>query len=117
MFKGWLPTVQDENQCLTTTFSQVFQQKEPCLRSTVEKSRDRVLTVDELSAVWTTSESLNSPYGPYLRMVILTAPRRTEVASKRWRCRPGQSNLGFTIRIHQSEADPMFRYRRWPWRC
>jgi integrase len=54
-------------------------------RPTVEKSRDRVLTVDELAAVWTASESLDYPYGPYLRMVILTAQRRTELASMRWR--------------------------------
>jgi integrase len=54
-------------------------------RPTVEKSRDRVLTVDELAAVWTAAGTLDYPYGPYLRMVILTAQRRTEVASIRWR--------------------------------
>src|SRR5262249_46314246 len=37
------------------------------------------------AAVWAASESLDYPYGPYVRIVILTAQRRTEVASMRWR--------------------------------
>jgi integrase len=53
-------------------------------RPTVEKSRDRVLSEDEVRAVWTAAETLDYPHGPFLRMVILTAQRRTEVASMRW---------------------------------
>jgi integrase len=54
-------------------------------RPTVEKSRDRVLSEDELRAVWTAVETLDYPHGPWLKMLILTAQRRTEVASMRWR--------------------------------
>ena len=53
-------------------------------RPTVEKSRDRVLSEDEVRAVWTAAGTLDYPHGPYLRMVILTAQRRTEVAAMRW---------------------------------
>ncbi len=50
----------------------------------MEKSRDRVLSEDELRAVWTAAGTLDYPHGPYLRIVILTAQRRTEVGSMRW---------------------------------
>ena len=49
-----------------------------------EKSRERVLSSDELMAVWHATDSLNFPFGPFLRFLILTAQRRGEVASMRW---------------------------------
>jgi len=49
-----------------------------------KKSRDRVLSEDELSEVWTAAGALGYPRGPFLRILILTAQRRGEVAAMRW---------------------------------
>lgn len=59
----------------------------PCERirppaKTVE--RDRVLTDDEISAVWQASFRLPSPFGEMYRMFMLTGQRRTEVSTMRW---------------------------------
>ena len=48
-----------------------------------ERSRDRVLTDAELAAVWHATGPLGDPFGPFVRMVILTAQRRHEVATMR----------------------------------
>jgi hypothetical protein len=49
-----------------------------------EKSRDRVLTDDELKAVWQASEAIGWPFGPLVRLLILTGQRRSEIAEMRW---------------------------------
>jgi integrase len=46
--------------------------------------RDRVLTDDELRAVWLAAEKYGAPWGPYIRLLLLTACRRTELADLRW---------------------------------
>jgi integrase len=46
--------------------------------------RDRVLTDDEVTAVWTGAGRLPSPYGPMVRFLILTLARREEVAAMTW---------------------------------
>ena len=45
-----------------------------------EKSRDRVLTPEELSHIWWAAEKLRPPFGAFVRLLILTAARRNEVA-------------------------------------
>ena len=47
--------------------------------------RKRVLTDDELRAVWVAAPKLGYPYGPLLQLLILTGQRRSEVAEARWR--------------------------------
>lgn len=47
-------------------------------------ARDRVLIMNEVSAVWKAAGLLGFPFGSYLRTLALTAQRRTEVASMRW---------------------------------
>ena len=47
-------------------------------------SRDRVLTEDELSVIWRASEKLGTPFAAIMRLLILTAQRRDEVAGMRW---------------------------------
>ena len=47
-----------------------------------ERARDRVLTDDELRAVWGTATSVR--FGLYVRFLLLTAARRTEVSHMRW---------------------------------
>jgi integrase len=49
-----------------------------------EVSRDRVLTPDELAAVWRASEGLGWPFCPIVRLLIVTGARRDEVGSMRW---------------------------------
>lgn len=51
---------------------------------TVEQQRDRVLSDGELAAVWHACDGLSQIYTAYLRILILTAQRRAEVASMRW---------------------------------
>jgi integrase len=46
--------------------------------------RKRVLTNDELTALWRASDRLAYPVGPYVRVLILTAVRRSEAAEARW---------------------------------
>jgi integrase len=49
-----------------------------------EVSRDRVLTDNELVAFWTATEGEDYPWPPFLRTLLLTAQRRSEVATMRW---------------------------------
>ncbi|WP_374613838.1 tyrosine-type recombinase/integrase [Sphingorhabdus sp.] len=47
-------------------------------------SRDRVLSDDELVQVWKASEVLGYPFGPLVRLLILTGARRDEIAALDW---------------------------------
>jgi len=49
-----------------------------------DRERERILTDDELRAVWTTAEKYPGPWGQFVRFLLLTAARRTEVASMAW---------------------------------
>ncbi|HBO42800.1 MAG TPA: integrase [Planctomycetaceae bacterium] len=49
-----------------------------------EHSRDRVLNDDELASVWKASDTVGWPWGPLVKLLILTAQRRNEVAGMRW---------------------------------
>jgi integrase len=46
--------------------------------------RDRVLTDDELRAVWRATEKEGYPLGPLLQLLILTGQRRGEVTGMEW---------------------------------
>lgn len=54
-------------------------------KPTEESARDRVLTDNEAVEVWRASHSLGYPFGPLYRLALLTAQRRGEIASARWR--------------------------------
>jgi integrase len=47
---------------------------------TKERERERVLSDDELRAVWSAAETFAGPFGRYIRFVLLTATRRNEAA-------------------------------------
>ena len=49
-----------------------------------EQSRDRVLSMEKVAAVWKAAGLLGYPAGQFVRILLLTAQRRTEVASMRW---------------------------------
>lgn len=48
------------------------------------RSRDRVLSDDELTRVWRAAVTVGYPFGTFVHLLILTAQRRGEVASMRW---------------------------------
>lgn len=46
--------------------------------------RDRVLSDDEIVAIWNATYELSAPYGSMYRSFFLTGQRRSEVATMRW---------------------------------
>ena len=53
-------------------------------RPNAEAERDRVLSMGEIKRVWDAAELMGFPFGPFIRMLMLTGQRRTEVAGMRW---------------------------------
>ena len=53
-------------------------------RPVKEISRDRVLSDDELVAIWQAADSLGFPYSPTIRLLLLLGQRRDEVGRMRW---------------------------------
>jgi integrase len=49
-----------------------------------ETVRERVLSEGELREVWRAAEATPYPFGPFFKLLILTAQRRDEVAGMRW---------------------------------
>jgi integrase len=50
-----------------------------------DKARDRVLDMEEVARIWQGAEHLGFPLAQFIRTLLLTAQRRTEVASMRRR--------------------------------
>jgi len=48
------------------------------------RSRDRVLTDDELRRLWLAAGKIGFPFGPLVQILALTGQRRGEVAGMRW---------------------------------
>jgi integrase len=49
-----------------------------------EKSRDRVLTIEEAGAIWRATGILAGTYRDFVRVLVLTLQRRDEVAGMQW---------------------------------
>jgi integrase len=49
-----------------------------------EHRRSRVLTDDELRAVWIAAKATEGPFGALVRLALLTSARRGEIAGMRW---------------------------------
>jgi integrase len=47
-------------------------------------ARDRILTDDEIRAIWKALDSATYPFAPLVKLMFLTAQRRQEVAEARW---------------------------------
>jgi integrase len=59
----------------------------PCMgvkAPAAERSRDRILSDDELRLVWNACEGIGWPFGPLTKLLILTAQRRDEVGEMGW---------------------------------
>jgi integrase len=50
-----------------------------------EKSRERVLDTDEMRFVWRAADDLGFPFGPIVKLLVLTGQRRSEVGGMAWR--------------------------------
>jgi len=48
-----------------------------------ENSRDRVLSDDEIRLLWKVTEGMGNPFGPFVRLLLLTGQRLNEVAAMR----------------------------------
>lgn len=55
-----------------------------CAAPAQVKARRRVLTPDEVIAVWQASFQLGHPFGPFIRLLMATLQRRSEVAELPW---------------------------------
>lgn len=51
---------------------------------TREVQRDRVLNDNEIRAIWRQSEIEDYPFGPFLKLLMMTGQRRAEVSDMRW---------------------------------
>jgi len=51
---------------------------------TAERSRDRVLSDDELRGVWTACDAIGWPFGALVKILLLSGARRDEVGRMRW---------------------------------
>jgi len=49
-----------------------------------ERARDRILNDEELRFVWLAADAMGGPFGPLIKLLILTAQRRDEVAKMQW---------------------------------
>jgi len=49
-----------------------------------EKPRDRILTIGEVQQIWQASYHLGDMWGPLVRLLVLTAQRRSNIAKLRW---------------------------------
>jgi len=49
-----------------------------------ERSRDRILSDDELRLVWNATDRDASPFGPLVKLLMLTGQRLAEVGGMRW---------------------------------
>ena len=47
-------------------------------------ARERVLTTEEVGRIWTAAKGMGEPWGPFIRLLLLTLARREEVAGMRW---------------------------------
>jgi integrase len=53
-------------------------------RKASEHTRSRILSDDEIRAVWRAADGLAGPFGHYVKFLLLTAARRNEAAHMRW---------------------------------
>jgi len=53
-------------------------------RKSSEHARSRILTDDEIRALWRAADGMQGPFGHYCKFLLLTAARRNEAAHMRW---------------------------------
>jgi integrase len=80
-------------------------------RPVKERARERTLTDAELRAIWHAAGELGYPFGPCVRMLILTGCRRSEVTGARWdEIKDGTWTIpGERVKNHLAHAVPLSR--------
>ena len=53
-------------------------------RAAIEKPRERVLSLDEVRTLWRATYEMGDLWGPFLRILMLTAQRRGDAAGAHW---------------------------------
>jgi len=56
----------------------------PGMARGVETRRDRILSDEELTALWRSSEAESYPFGPFIQIIALTGQRLREVSGMKW---------------------------------
>jgi hypothetical protein len=64
-------------------------------------ARDRVLTNDELRALWRVTRRIGYPYGPLYRLLILTGLRLNEVSGAEWNEFDRAATMDYPARTHE----------------
>jgi len=72
-------------------------------RPGVETARDRVLSAEELRFIWPAFGGLGYPFGPCLKLTLLTAQRRDEIAGMCW-SEINEEAATWTIPAHRNKA-------------
>jgi integrase len=49
-----------------------------------ERARARILTDDELRAIWKAADAMAGPFGAFIKLLLLTGARRTEASEMTW---------------------------------
>src|SRR5262249_30187807 len=57
---------------------------EPAMLYSAPAQRDRVLSDAELRRVWRAADETEYPFGPIIKLLVLTGARRSEIAEMRW---------------------------------
>ena len=70
------------------------------IETTTAPARERVLTLEEVGAIWRAADTLNPLYRDVVQLMILTGQRRTEVAGMRW----GEIQLGAALWVLPAKA-------------
>lgn len=68
------------------------------------QGRDRKLTDDEIRAIWRACDEVPQPFGPFVRMLFLTAQRRNEIATME-RAHIDWDRKTWTIPAHLTKAN------------
>ena len=69
-----------------------------------KEPRTRVLDDDEVRALWRASGRTGYPFGPLVRMLLLTGQRKSEVAEARWRESTSKEALEHPDRAHERQG-------------
>ncbi len=55
------------------------------VKPSADVSRDRVLSMDEIKIIWKACEDIGYPYGVFVQFALITAQRRNEVITMKWK--------------------------------
>lgn len=75
-----------------------------------ERARERILTDEEIRAVWRAGDAMEGPYGKYVQFLLLTAARRSEASDIRWSNSGDRLDFAGSSEQDEAGADPSAQY-------